>query len=219
MYDVRIFFEKVGRAKYISHLDLYRCFIRCLKRSDINIWYTQGFNQHMYLTFALPLSLGVEGKYEVLDLRFEEEIDFDVARDKINNVLPVGIRVIKIALPVSKPSMISTAKYHVDVVTERPKEVSAAFEQFLKMEKIEVEKKSKRKGIVMLDIRPFFNEITPTQRQDGQIAFDILLPTGGTLNINPQLLVDAFSASCADVNFVVQISRMEIYDDQGNVFE
>ena len=57
MIDKRIRFTKTGEAKYISHLDLYRFMLRALKRAKLPVWHTEGFNPHVYVTFALPLSL------------------------------------------------------------------------------------------------------------------------------------------------------------------
>ena len=56
--DLRLFYTKTGSAKYISHLDVMRAFQRAFRRSKIPVWYTEGFHPHLYLTFALPLSLG-----------------------------------------------------------------------------------------------------------------------------------------------------------------
>lgn len=44
MRDVRIRFAKTGKAKYISHLDLTRCFARAIFRAKIPLWFTEGFN-------------------------------------------------------------------------------------------------------------------------------------------------------------------------------
>ena len=52
MITVRIRFEKTGEAAYISLLDLQRVFHRILKRSGLPVYYTQGFNPHIYLSFA-----------------------------------------------------------------------------------------------------------------------------------------------------------------------
>ena len=49
MITVRIRFEKTGEAAYISLLDLQRVFHRILKRSGLPVYYTQGFNPHIYL--------------------------------------------------------------------------------------------------------------------------------------------------------------------------
>lgn len=50
MITVRIRFEKTGEAAYISLLDLQRVFHRILKRSGLPVYYTQGFNPHIYLS-------------------------------------------------------------------------------------------------------------------------------------------------------------------------
>ena len=76
MIKVRAVFAKRGRAKYISHLDLNRCMQRVFKRSGIPIWYTEGFNPHIYITFALPLSLGYESGVEIMDFNITEGIPF-----------------------------------------------------------------------------------------------------------------------------------------------
>ena len=53
MITVRIRFEKTGEAAYISLLDLQRVFHRILKRSGLPVYYTQGFNPHIYLSLSL----------------------------------------------------------------------------------------------------------------------------------------------------------------------
>ena len=65
---VRVLFSKTGRARYISHLDLNRAMTRAMRRAEIPLWYTEGFNRHAYLTFAAPLSLGTESVCERMDL-------------------------------------------------------------------------------------------------------------------------------------------------------
>ena len=88
MKTVRVFFAKEGRLKYISHLDVTRCLARVFKRSRLPIWYTQGFNPHAYLTFALPLPLGVESCCESFDFRLTEEVSCEEVTDRLNAVLP-----------------------------------------------------------------------------------------------------------------------------------
>ncbi len=69
MKNVRVFYEKKGRLKFVSHLDMNRFMSRLITKSKIPIWYTEGFNQHIYMNFAVPLSLGFEGFYEIMDIR------------------------------------------------------------------------------------------------------------------------------------------------------
>ena len=60
MNTIRLKFKKTGLAIYYSQLDLQRVMARGLKMSGLPVWYSQGFNPHIYMTFTLPLSLGHE---------------------------------------------------------------------------------------------------------------------------------------------------------------
>ena len=73
MTTVRIWFTKTGEASYISLLDLQRVMQRSLKRSGLPVWYTLGFNPHIYMTFACPLPLGQESLVESVDVKTEAE--------------------------------------------------------------------------------------------------------------------------------------------------
>ena len=77
MREVRLVFSKTDRCKYISHLDINRCMSRALSRAEIPLWFTEGFNPHPYMSFSLPLSLGVESLCESVDLRIVGEITND----------------------------------------------------------------------------------------------------------------------------------------------
>ena len=71
--DYRVTFTKLGRLKYISHLDLQRAVARMLVRSGLPIAYTEGFNPHPRLNIVLPLSVYQEGEREVFDFRLETD--------------------------------------------------------------------------------------------------------------------------------------------------
>ena len=73
MDKLRLRFRKTGRAVYISHLDLMHTMQRAFSRAGYELKYSEGFNPHLYITFALPLSLGMESDYEVLDTRVTDD--------------------------------------------------------------------------------------------------------------------------------------------------
>ena len=74
MKSVRIVFSKTGRAKYVSHLDLVRAMTRAVRRADIPLWYTEGFNPRPKLVFASPLSVGCGSACEIMDIRVLPEV-------------------------------------------------------------------------------------------------------------------------------------------------
>ena len=96
MREVRLRFSKTGRLKYISHLDINRAMSRALKRAGIPLWYTEGFNPHPYMSFSLPLSLGVESLCESVDLRITGEITNKEIKDRLNSVLPEDLKIVEV---------------------------------------------------------------------------------------------------------------------------
>ena len=119
--NVRVFFEKTGMTKYISHLDLMRCMTRAIKRAAIPAWYTEGFNPHLFITFALPLTLGVESLCESMDIRLTEEMGFEEVKNRLNVNLPDGIRITNVAAPVYKANDIAFAEYKIRSTQEKTK--------------------------------------------------------------------------------------------------
>lgn len=93
MTTIRVWFTKTGEASYISLLDLQRVMQRALKRSGLPVWYTLGFNPHIYMTFAAPLSLGQESLAETVDFKSEAEgYDWDAAAPALSACLPGALR-------------------------------------------------------------------------------------------------------------------------------
>ena len=98
MITVRISFEKKNEASYISLLDLQRVMQRVLKRSGLPVWHTLGFNPHIYMTFACPLSLGQESECECVDVKTEAEApDFAQWKTALNAIMPAGIVITRVA--------------------------------------------------------------------------------------------------------------------------
>lgn len=207
MNNIRIFFSKTGRAVYISHLDLYRLFQRAVKRSKLPIWETQGFNPHVYITFALPLALGTEGICESLDTRLTEDLTFDEVKERFNAVLPDGIRVLSVAEPIMKNTDIAKSEYEIEILCDE-----ARLTEFFAQEKIITEKKTKR-GITEIDLKPV---IEIAERREGHIK--MLLPSGTETNISPNLVFDAFEQFSGVEIETLRIKRTNVYCKNGEIF-
>src|SRR5699024_5552534 len=145
---VRIFFEKRGESAYISLLDLQRVFHRLLKIGDLPVWYTQGFNPHIYLSFSCPLSLGQESLCESCEVKTEQEqIDGAVWQSALQPLMPRGIRITKVAPAQEKVGEIATAAYEITM----PVQSAAAIDIYNTVSSAEVTKKTKR-GQKTLDL-------------------------------------------------------------------
>lgn len=214
---VRVWFTKTGRARYISHLDLNRCMARAIHKAKIPLWYTEGFNPHAFMTFALPLSLGIDGVRESMDIRLEEEISKEDMIEKINAGLPSDIRIYDVKEPVMKPGKIAYASF---TITMEPEDRTAAeaeqtLRDLLAQETVVVKKKSKS-GIKDVDIKPFL-DVRELRIEGDTVVCEIVLPAGSTQNVNPHLLFDALENFCG-VRFYARIVRTNLYDKDGVVF-
>ena len=186
MKSVRIVFSKTGRIKYVSHLDLVRAMTRAVRRADIPLWYTEGFNKHPYLTFAAPLSLGYEGLRETMDIRMADDFPFDELVKRLNAVFPEGLVAISAADVVAKAGDLAAAEYRltiqlpVDVITEA-----------LSRPELLVEKRTKKKTMKTMDILPYFKDAVVERGGENATVMTVALPSGSNENINPGLFVTA----------------------------
>ena len=92
MHKNRLLFRKYGRAVYISHLDLMACFQRAFLRSEVKVWQTEGFNRHVYVAIALPLSVGYTSDCEILEFNLEDDIPLAKVPERLNAALDLKTR-------------------------------------------------------------------------------------------------------------------------------
>lgn len=189
MKNVRIVFSKTDRAKYVSHLDLMRTMTRAMRRAQIPLWYTEGFNRHPYLTFAAPLSLGHEGLRETVDIRLEEDMPYDKLVTQLNGALPLGIVAISAAEAMDKARDLVAAEYKLTLHCN-----SELVNKLLSQPEILVEKRTKKKTMKTIDIKPFFRSAHVMQAGEGCSVLEITLPSGSAENVNPALFASALSA-------------------------
>ena len=194
--------------------------LRAIGKSRLNIWHTEGFHQHAYITFALPLSLGFASTCESMDFRLlDDNADMSAIPAQLNACLPEGIRIFRCAEAKFKPADIDSAAYDVqiesmdnDISTE---ELYNKLGMFLDQPQIMVEKKTK-KGKKMVDLKEYILDCS-IDHANG-VTMTLRLPAGATLNINPSLLVGAFADYCG-VELHAGMTRTGIFTKEGDPFE
>ena len=212
MKSVRIVFSKLGRIRYVSHLDLVRAMTRAVRRADIPLWYTEGFNKHPYLTFAAPLSLGYEGLRETMDIRMADDFPFDELVDRLNTVLPEGLVAISAADAVAKAGDLAAAEYRLtihlsfNVVTEA-----------LARSELLVEKRTKKKTMKTMDILPYFKNAFVEEVGENATVVTVSLPSGSNENINPGLFITALK-SIVGTDVDAEVLRLRLLLADGSEF-
>jgi len=88
---LRIIFAKTDAMRYTSHLDLHRTWERTIRRANLPLAYTQGFNPHPRINLASALPLGFTSECEVVDIWLEEDRSLEEVTSALNRAGPPGI--------------------------------------------------------------------------------------------------------------------------------
>lgn len=195
MRDVRIFYHKSGPLRFVSHLDMNRYLPRLIRRAGLPVWYTQGYHQHVYLTFALPLSLGYASEYEVVDLRLtQDEFPLQEICRRLNACAVDGFAAFRAAEPKYKPAQLGYCRYRIDFLASVDQD---ALRAFLQSAPIFVEKRNKKGGYKAVDIAPKIESFTVSGN-----CLTITLAAGND-NVNPALLLQAFFEKQPEADYTV----------------
>lgn len=211
MEHVRIFFEKKNAARFMSHLDLMRCFGRALRRAEIPFWYTEGFNPHPFMTFALPLSLGTTGLCESVDIKLVDDMTGAEIAERLNRSLPEGLYVTKVAPPSEKPSTIAYSQYLIELNPQKTSadEVYSKLTEFLAQESIIAVKLNKKRKPVDVDLKRMMRE--PAAEIAGNtVNLRVMLASGCSESCNPSLLISAFEQYSGYSDTAAAITRERI---------
>lgn len=213
--NIRIFFKKRDRAKYISHLDMTRLFQRAVRRTGMTMWYTEGFHPHLYMTFALPLSLGTESDCECVDMRLLDEITLEGVKERLNFVLPEGIEVYDVSEPQMKANRIESSEYAVKLygLSDKKEEIIS----FLNRQEINAIKKGKA-GEKLVNIKPFIYDFSVTENKK-DLDLILKLASGNTNTLNPALLLNVFSEESGASVDGAFILRKRIFAENGEEFK
>ena len=207
---IRVTFSKQGRAKYISHLDLMRTMTRVLRRAGIPLWYTEGFSKHPYITFASPLSLGYEGLAETMDFRLENDMPMEEIKERLNRSMPDGIVVSSCAPAERKAGEIASSRWCLRMSSERQQ----AFEELFLKDEIPVQKRTKKKTLKTIDIKPYIQDVVWETDESG-VLLRLALPTGEQA-VNPALVI---TAACGDNVTDISVCREAVFTADGKNFK
>jgi radical SAM-linked protein len=117
---LRITFAKRGALKFIGHLDLAKTWERILRRAQLALAYTQGFNAHPRLQLASPLPLGITSECELLDIWLERAEALDGLAERLMAVSPPDLPILKIEeVPLRAPALQTMVESAVFRITPR----------------------------------------------------------------------------------------------------
>ena len=213
MRCVRVWFKKMGMSRYVSHLDLMRAMTRSVRRAEVPLWYTEGYNPHPYLTFALPLSLGMESLYESMDIRIEGDSSNEDIFNLLKGSMPPGIEIVSVDDPVDDPKTIAFGEFDLLFDCENAEALVALIEDMLSKEELIVQKMGKqgrRKVLKDINLLEFLKSHSISHSAN-RVKLTVVFPAGSTTNINPTLLSDEIVKTSEEdiASFVVRKRLMK----------
>ncbi len=216
--NVRVFYAKRGRMKYVSHLDMNRYMVRLFKSAKIPAWYTEGFNQHLYLTFALPLSLGITTDYDVIDLKIvDDSFTNEQILSNLREKAAQGIEILNVAEPWCKVPELKFASYTL-TYKDSDSELLKSLDKLFHSNAILAEKKGKKNKVTLLNLAEKIKSFE-TELAGDTLTVRIVLPAGNDETINPSLFLQSFQGLGKRRPEVVLINRDMLYTENMQKFE
>lgn len=198
---LRATFKKGETLRYTGHLDILRTFVRGMRRADIPIKYSEGFNPHAVMTFALPLGVGTTSECEIVDIAMKDEIAISDFLSRVNANMPKdGIEILSAEYTDAKAPEIVKAEYVIEYENDKPIDVAEITKAL--SNPILVEKKSKRQ-MKEVDLAEHIFSHSIEVRDEKSFVLTVVMAAGNKFNIKPQLLTEGLMSVCDGFNPVL----------------
>ena len=198
-------YHKLGRMRFLSHLELSRTISRAFRRAGVPLGYTEGFHPMPRLAFASALAVGVESRSEYLDFETILPIGREALRRRINASLPAGLGLDQVeeveSGAMSLGDLVNAARYSVrldapfasdSLASDLEKRLQSATEL-----KVVRERKGREEEV---DILPSIHRIAATQ--DGTL--EMVLRLGGSGTARPDDVIRGLFGPAASARIVRQ---------------
>lgn len=215
---LRIKFSKQGNVKFVGHLDVMRYFQKAIRRAGFSVAYS-GMSQHMVMSFASPLGVGLLSNGEYVDIELTEPSQFSSKElcSRLNAAMAQGFEVKSVReLPdgaKNAMSIMAAVDYRVSFREgyEPPcwETFQKEFQAFCSRPSIPIVKKTK-KNELELDIRPLIYGM----HFDTETHSMFLQLSGSSADtLKPELVLGAFFQEKGETvsPFALEIEREEVY--------
>jgi radical SAM-linked protein len=166
--------HKGEELRFLSHLDFAQAVERMIRRAEIKLAYSEGFNPHMKISFSSALALGVTAEAEYIDMDILEEDTLESIMERLNRVAPHGLEVLggKV-MPEKVKKMMAICNYAIYEVTGPVTDVDVDWDVLLKSfndaTEIFYEKVTPKKTRI-IDVKEFVKEPIVATVKDGMVT-------------------------------------------------
>ena len=179
MKKLRLALHKGEELRFLSHLDFAQAVERMIRRAEIKMAYSEGFNPHMKISFSSALALGVTAEAEYIDMDILEEDTLESIMERLNRVAPHGLEVLggKV-MPEKVKKMMAICNYAIYEVTGPVTDVDVDWDVLLKSfndaTEISYEKVTPKKTRI-IDVKEFVKEPIVATVKDGMVTLTMCI--------------------------------------------
>lgn len=188
---IRFRFRKGDEVRFLSHLDLIRTLERAIRRANLPISYSEGFNPRPKMSFGFALAVGILSTGEYGDYEFVEDLDPEEFLIRYNKHLPSGLEVLEAGdLPEGTPTLMSSinaASYELYIPQKTSVEISERWAWLQGQDSYPITRKTK-KGTRQVDVLPFLFDLTSVQDQGTGVVVNCLCSLGNQANLRMEEL-------------------------------
>lgn len=170
---LRLTYARGVELQYVAHLDMMRFWERALRRAQLPISYSEGFSPHAQLSLSAPLSVGMTGRAELMDVFLAEPLAPDDFRQRLQAQLPAGVRITAVEeVAISEPSVQSqlrATEYELQLSSQsNPDAIERRVAEFLAAESFPWEH-VREKQTRRYDLRPLVLDLHLERRSDATV--------------------------------------------------
>ena len=165
---IRLRYTKRGRLRFTSHRDIARVFERALRRAQVPMAYSAGFNPHPKVSWVGAAATGVASEAEYVEIALAVRSDPEAIRLALDASLPDGIdlvEAVEASVGSSLPDQVQASSWEIRLADVDVDALAKAVEIFLAQTSIEVERMTKN-GRRVFDARQAVVSMRSTQGDD-----------------------------------------------------
>jgi radical SAM-linked protein len=194
-HRLRLIFAKKKQIKYIGHLDLVLAWERALRRAQIPLAYSKGFNPRPKIQVASSLPVGTTGSAEIMDIAIIQPLEPAEALERIRPALPEGLELHSVEVIPLKDStlqhLLRQAEYRVIVETDLPAEALAERIEGLLTAATIAQTRQRKKQAEAIDLRPWLHDLSVESLTGGEASLRMRLTAGQFGNLRPEEVLKA----------------------------
>lgn len=154
MQKLRLRYAKRGAARFTSHRDFGRALERALRRADVPMAYSSGFNPHPRISYANAAPTSAASEAEYVELGLAQRCDPAKLTQALNDSLPTGFLILDAAeaVPEALGDLLQASDWEIALAGTEPGVLADAVRRFLAEEAFEVERMTKN-GLRTFDAR------------------------------------------------------------------